>query len=129
MSPMVRDAILPWRSMTMVEGTALGGTLRKDSATCPAWSYRLGYGILKVRWNAAALSLPSLTSTPTNCTPDALVCSAIFCSAGASARQGPHHDAQKFTTTTLPLKEAVSSGLPWTEMPFRSGAAIRLVII
>ena len=37
----------------------------------------------------------------------------MLASAGFSLLQTPHHDAQKFTSTTLPRKSESLTGLPW----------------
>src|SRR5215470_7149730 len=58
--------------------------------------------MLKLRWNALALAGVSLMSTPRNRTPAGLNVRANEASAGASARQGVHHDPQKFSTSTWP---------------------------
>src|SRR6187455_3223375 len=42
-------------------------------------------------------------------------------SAGISSRQGPHHVAQKFTSTTFPAKAFNAIGLPWVPTSEREG--------
>ena len=44
---------------------------------------------------------------------------------GDSARHGPHHAAQKLTTTTLPRNWPNSKGAPDTVDPVSVGAAVR----
>src|SRR6266436_5454492 len=49
----------------------------------------------------------------------------FFCSStrsGISARHGPHHVAQKFTSTTFPLEPARVTGLPSRPARWKSGA-------
>src|SRR5215831_8994898 len=100
---MMRAAIRPLREMTRVVGMPAGGTvLRKASATWSPGSFRLGYVMAKLRWNALALAGVSLMSTPRNWTPAGLNLRASEASVGASARQGVHHDPQKFITSTWP---------------------------
>jgi hypothetical protein len=100
---MTRAAIRPLREMTRVVGTPAGGTvLRKASAIVSPGSFRLGYLMLKLRWNAWALAGVSLMSTPRKATPAGRNVRASDASVGASARQGVHHDPQKFIVTAEP---------------------------
>src|SRR5882762_2670577 len=53
----------------------------------------------------------------------------LFCNrtrSGISARHGPHHVAQKFTTMTLPLDAASVTGFPSRPATWNSGAGSRL---
>ncbi|GAA5002550.1 hypothetical protein GCM10025734_39200 [Kitasatospora paranensis] len=43
-----------------------------------------------------------------------------------SARHGPHQEPQMFRTTILPLKSESETGLPSSDLPVTSGAAVRL---
>src|SRR5271155_151232 len=44
---------------------------------------------------------------------------------GISILQGPHHVAQKFSNTTLPLKSESRKGAPFASPRLKSGAAFR----
>src|SRR3954468_20149985 len=55
--------------------------------------------------NLRASPVTSSTSTPTTVPPWELSLRCQRSSTGASPRHGPHHEAQKFSTTTLPLYE------------------------
>src|SRR5271168_576168 len=44
---------------------------------------------------------------------------------GISILQGPHHVAQKFSNTTLPLKSESRKGAPFASLRMKSGAAFR----
>src|SRR5258707_3128220 len=44
---------------------------------------------------------------------------------GISILQGPHHVAQKLSSTTLPLKSESRRGAPFASLRLRSGAAFR----
>src|SRR6266852_361402 len=57
---------------------------------------------------ACASESTSWTFTPTNTIRSALR-RAASCSTGASSAHGPHHDAQKFSTTGLPLAKVSES--------------------
>ena len=57
---------------------------------------------------AIALSRSSCTSTPRNATFAGATAAATAASSAASFRQGPHQDAQKFSTTTAPRWSARS---------------------
>src|SRR6266487_2760466 len=67
----------------------------------------------------------SRSSTPTNRTPRGRHSCESAASAGASPRHGAHHDAQKFTTTTLPRRLARRSLPPPRAEPETSGAGWR----
>src|SRR4249919_1863291 len=79
--------------------------------------------MLKLRWNASALAGVSLMSTPRNRTPAELNVRASEASAGASARQGVHHDPQKFSTSTWPRSCARPSLVPPRVVPVTGGAS------
>src|SRR6516162_10453838 len=120
---MTRAVIRPVREMTRVVGMPAGGTVvRKSSAIRPPGSFRLGYVILKSRWNASALVVVSLMSTPMKATPAWPNERASAARVGASARQGVHHDPQKFITTTWPRKRARLSLAPVRVVPLTGGA-------
>src|SRR5271170_8529107 len=44
---------------------------------------------------------------------------------GISILQGPHHVAQKLSSTTLPLKSESRKGAPFASLRLKSGAAFR----
>src|SRR6266536_5050911 len=126
---MTRAAIRPLREMTRVVGIPAGGTvLRKASAITSPGSFRLGYVTLKLRWNAWALAGVSLMSTPRKATPAGRSVRASDASVGASARQGVHHDPQKFITSTWPRNRDRLSVAPSSVVPVTGGASGRLLL-
>lgn len=64
----------------------------------------------------------SQTSIPRTVTPRSPNRSAARCNAGASIRQGGHHDAQKFKMTTRPRKSESRRRWPSKDVRWKSGA-------
>src|SRR5215471_7118866 len=82
----------------------------------------------KLRWNARALAGVSLMSTPRNWTPTGLNLRASEASVGASARQGVHHDPQKFITSTWPRNRDRLRLSPPRVVPVTAGASGGLLV-
>src|SRR5690349_14888734 len=70
--------------------------------------------------SSASLGL-SFHSTPSMTTPLSLYLRYSFDRSGISFLQGPHHVAQKLTTTTLPLSESCVCATPVVSIIFTSG--------
>src|SRR5579859_6421125 len=69
-----------------------------------------GYGWACVRSNWASPPVVSCMSAPRNATPGWLSCAAA--STGSSCAQGPHHEAQKLSTTGVPCSLLTSTWPP-----------------
>lgn len=100
-TPDMRAATLPDLSISTVEGMAFAGRdplkpINNES------SISVGYGSEKRRWNASAVAGLSRVKIPINATSLYLLASAAR--VGASALHGEHHEAQTFTTATLPTE-------------------------
>src|ERR1043166_7113327 len=64
--------------------------------------------------------MPRMTTSPT---PSSLYLVLSSTRAGISARQGPHHVAQKFTTMGLPLNDASFTSTPFMSLSVKSSGA------
>ena len=95
----MRPATLPFLSITTVEGIAFADKEPLNPIKIES-SIRVGYGIAKRRAKASAVGGLSRVRIPMKVTSLYFFDKAI--SAGISARQGAHHDAQTLTTVTLP---------------------------
>src|SRR5262249_20454758 len=69
---------------------------------------------------------PEAIATPTTLTPLSAYfrCNSLNC--GTSVMQGPHHVAQKSTTSMLPLRDPESKLLPFRSCSLRSTIGFRV---
>ena len=94
-----RAAILPSRSITNVSGMPAEPNSRRTRRRGRAgW----GSSSSSCARTPSASSRGVLVSTPSTSRPAARIFSCVRSSSGSSVSHGAHHEAQKFSTTTLP---------------------------